>query len=86
MLSGQVWEVAGFERERTHPGLKVRSRPKSKTRRQQGRNDIVETSRELRGKLAPVDKVTPKEREEEPSAVLRKRRREMQEERSSNCS
>lgn len=61
MLSSQVWEVAVFEREKTHPGLKVRSRPKSKTRRQQGRNDIVETSRELGGKLAPVDKVTPKQ-------------------------
>jgi len=53
-----VQEVAFFKQEKTPSGLKVRSRPKSKTRRQQGRNGIAKISRKSRGEVVSMDKVT----------------------------
>lgn len=57
VLNSQVWEVAILERVNSL-GLKVRSRPRSKTRIQEGRNGTLETNRKLGGKLMPIGKVT----------------------------
>lgn len=56
VLNSQVWEAAILETDNLL-GLKVRSRPKSKTRIQEGRNGTLETNRKLGGKLMPIGKV-----------------------------
>lgn len=58
MLITQVQEAAIFKEEKTHSGLKDRSRSKSATRRQEGRNGIAKISTEMRGKVVPMDKAT----------------------------
>lgn len=67
VLNSQVWEAAILERVNSL-GLKVRSRPRSKTRIQEGRNGTLETSRKLGGKLMPIGKVTQQNREERNQA------------------
>lgn len=53
--------MAIFKQEKTHSGLKVRSRPKSKTRRQHGRNNTAKISRKPGGKVVPTEKITRKQ-------------------------
>jgi len=83
VLNSQVWEAAILERVNSL-GLKVRSRPRSKTRIQEGRNGTLETNTESwEGNWCPSAKLHNKtERGEEPSVVLRRRRKGMQRERS----